>query len=116
MNNRLDVENLQARFKDRPELLETIYKEFNHQVKKDIPEMSSALEISDLDTLRKKAHALKGNAALIGAMLVQELALDIEQASQKGDIEHIRSSWPGLIQEVEITLNELQKFITDQRK
>lgn len=116
MSHRLDIENLQARFEDRPELLEKIYKEFNHQVKKDIPEMSSALEISDLDTFRKKAHALKGNAALIGAMSVQELALDIEQASQKGDIEYIRSSWPGLIQEVEVTLNELEKFITDQRK
>lgn len=114
MKLRLDTENLKARFDGKGELLKKIYHEFLLYVDTVIPEMKTAYEARDLKSLSQKAHTLKGNAALIGAGLVSELAFDVQQASSAGDVQLLTSSLPKLFDEVHLALHELKCFVSDQ--
>jgi len=110
---RLDTEALKARFQDKPELLEKLYHEFSRHIDGALPEMRAAFEIGDLKRLEDMAHSLKGNAALIGAALVSELALGVQQASGAGDTEVLASSLPELFNEAQASLEELKRFVMD---
>jgi len=114
LKSRLDTETLKARFDGKDELLKKIYHEFLHYVDTVIPEMKTAYEGMDLQNLTQKAHTLKGNAALIGAGRVSELAFDVQQASSAGDVQLLTSSLPQLFEEVYLALNELERFVSDQ--
>jgi len=107
----LDVQALTERFNDKPDLLRLIYEEFAGQVEKVMPEIRSAFNKGDLKSLESLAHALKGNAALIGAGQLRDLAYTVEKASASGDTEDLEAILAKLFSEVEKTLDELQKFV-----
>lgn len=50
-----------------------------------VPDMRAALEQQNYETLRKRAHKLKGAAANLGARYVSETAEQIEKAAEKSE-------------------------------
>ncbi|MDZ7759918.1 MAG: Hpt domain-containing protein [Desulfovermiculus sp.] len=113
MKPHVDTETLQARFHGKQELLKKIYHQFSLHVDAVLPEMRTAYEASDLNSLTEMAHTLKGNAALIGASRVSELAFDVQKASSVGDVQLLTSSLPQLFEEVQVVLDELKHFVSD---
>ncbi len=111
MSQRLDAESLKARFQDKPDLLEKLYNEFSRHIDGALPEMRTAFENGDLKRLEDLSHTLKGNAALIGAAVISELALGIQQASGAGDTEVLASSLRELFNEAPASLEELKRFV-----
>jgi len=109
----LDAETLKARFQDKPDLLKKLYHEFSRHVDGALPEMRAAFEAGDLKRLEDLAHTLKGNAALIGATQVSDLALDVQQASVAGDTQVLTSSLPELFNEARASSEELKRFVMD---
>lgn len=114
MKSTLDTEALKARFRDRLELLKIIYDEFSLFVDTALSDMQKAFENGDLQSLAEKAHTLKGNAALIGADRVSELAFDVQEASSAGNVQLLTSSLPQLFEEMQLALEELKHFVSDQ--
>ena len=113
MKPRVDTEALKARFDGKEELLKKIYHEFSLFVETVVPEMKAAYEARDLESLTEKAHTLKGNAALIGAGRVSELAFSVQQASSDGDVQLLTSSLPQLFDEVQQAMEKLKRFVND---
>lgn len=74
----LDIEKLEKQFAGKPNLLDVLKQEFASLQETLLPEMQSAFAEGNLQSLKDLAHTLKGNAALIGAVLVQELSQNIE--------------------------------------
>jgi HPt (histidine-containing phosphotransfer) domain-containing protein len=112
--SRLDTEALQARFQGKRELLRKLFFEFSSFVEAALPRMKAAYDAGDLETLQETAHTLKGNAALIGAGRVSDLALGVQQASANGDIQVLMSSLPELNSEARLALDELKSFVAVQ--
>ena len=112
----VDTETLKSRFYGKQELLEKVYHEFSLYVETALPEMQKAFEAGDLNSLAQKAHTLKGNSALIGAGRVNELAIDIQQASNTGDVHVLTSALPQLFDQVHDALRELKRFMFDQNQ
>lgn len=114
MKPRVDTETLKVQFNGKQELLKKIYHEFSLHVDTVLPEMRTAYEAEDLKTLAEKAHTLKGNAALIGATRVKELALEIQELSSNGNVHSLSWALSQLYDEVQMALQELNSFISDQ--
>lgn len=112
MKPRVDTEALKARFEGKEELLKKIYHEFSLFVETAVPEMKAAYEARDLQSLTEKAHTLKGNAALIGAGRVSELAFEVQQASSDGDMQMLNSNLPQLFDEVQQAMGKLKRFMS----
>jgi len=114
MKPRVDTESLKVQFNGKQELLKKIYHEFSLYVDTVIPEMRTAYEAEDLKTLEEKAHTLKGNAALIGAIRVREMALEIQEASSNGNVQSLSWDLSQLYDEMQMALKELNLFLSAQ--
>lgn len=114
MNAKVDTATLKTKFNGKLELFKKIYDEFSLHIDTVLPEMRTAYEAEDLKTLEEKAHTLKGNAALIGATRVKELALEVQEASSSGNIQSLSGALAQLHDEAQEALQELSAFISDQ--
>ncbi|MEF8942520.1 MAG: Hpt domain-containing protein [Desulfohalobiaceae bacterium] len=114
MNYKVDTATLTVKFNGKFDLLKKIYDEFSLHIDTVIPEMITAYEAEDLKTLEEKAHTLKGNAALIGATRVRELALKVQEASSNGNVQSLSGALSQLYNEAQEALKELDSFISDQ--
>jgi len=114
MEPKVDTETLKIKFNDKPELLRKIHHEFTLHVDSVLPEMRAFYEDGDLKSLSEKAHTLKGNAALIGAIQVRELAREIQEASSNGNVQSLSRALSQLYDEVQVALGELNRFLSDQ--
>lgn len=110
MKPKVDTETLKVKFNGKFELLRRVYNEFSLHVDTALPEMRTAYEDEDLKTLAEKAHTLKGNAALIGASRVSELAREVQEASSSGDVQSLSWALSQLQDEVDEALQELNSF------
>ena len=61
--------------------------------------IENAFEENDIRLLTIKAHALKTSARIIGAEALQKLALEIEEAGKKQDVQFIKANTSKLIEE-----------------
>ncbi|MFP4588030.1 MAG: Hpt domain-containing protein [Desulfohalobiaceae bacterium] len=110
-DGQLDKATLQSKFQGKKSLLEKMLQEFSRSVQEKLPEMRSALDSRDWSALEHMAHTLKGNAALIGANRVVNLAMALEQASVQGDATYLDSWLPALEREAWSALRELRQFV-----
>ncbi|MFO8031547.1 MAG: Hpt domain-containing protein [Desulfohalobiaceae bacterium] len=110
-DGQLDKATLQSKFQGKKSLLEKVLQEFSRSVQEMLPEMRSALDSRDWSALEHMAHTLKGNAALIGANRVVNLALALEQASVQEDAPYLDSWLPELEREAWSALRELRQFV-----
>jgi len=114
MKSRVDTENLKLKFNGKQELLKKVYEEFSLHVETVLPEMQAAYEDQDFEVLKERAHTLKGNAALIGANRVRELASEIQEASSNNSALPLPSTLSQLYEEARVALKELDHFISHQ--
>ena len=59
---------------------------FLSNVPSQVRELKKAVDIGDAQTIRQKAHSLKGASANIGAMALEEIALQVELAGKDNDL------------------------------
>lgn len=114
MPYKVDTEKLKVKFNGKFDLLKKLHHEFSLHIETVFPEMRTAYETEDFKTLAEKAHTLKGNAALIGATRVSELASEVQEASSNGNVQSLSRALPLLCDEAEEALKELNAFISDQ--
>ncbi|MCF8107321.1 MAG: Hpt domain-containing protein [Desulfohalobiaceae bacterium] len=107
----LDLDNLRDRFSGKPRLLSVVKQEFVALRQSVIPEMQSAYEEQNMQALKDLAHTLKGNAALIGALRVNELSGQIETAivdENRGDLKKYLEQLPSIMRQ---TIDYLEWFL-----
>ena len=69
-----------------------------------VPALESAITASDVDTVREKAHRLKGQLATLGARSASDVALRIEIQAKSGEMTYMQSNLDTLV-------NELRRFL-----
>lgn len=81
-----DYEGLYKRVDGDEELLEELVGEFINQTPDIINSIQEAIEKNDLITVERKAHSLKGSSANIGAILLNEIAINMEKQARNKNI------------------------------
>jgi two-component system, sensor histidine kinase and response regulator len=71
-------------------------------------EMRRALDDSDLRTLERSAHTLRGAASNLGAVAVSEAALELEKRAGTKDLESANEQFRALQKEIERLFSELE--------
>lgn len=66
-----------------------------------IEQLREAVKNKETDTLRKVAHSIKGSAANLGIVQVQQTAYDIEKYGNEENIDEAAQSVEKLISEIE---------------
>jgi len=74
-----------------------------------LQEIKEAFQEGDLERLRRAAHSLKSNAAMMGAIKLSETSKKIEMAAQEGDLEKIA----GLIPELERDFANVKPYLEE---
>lgn len=72
---------------------------------RDLSELGQAIEKKDLDSLRHKAHSMRGSALNLSAKEFARLAGLCEMAGRDGDLESARATLPLLNEEAETLLS-----------
>ncbi|MBU1195246.1 MAG: response regulator [Proteobacteria bacterium] len=73
-----DREKLSERFGNDQELIEAVLEAFFLEAPELIDHIQTAVQNNDIETVRLKAHALKGSSANINAELLRQAALELE--------------------------------------
>ena len=82
-----DESVLFGRFDGDEEVINTVLQVFNEDAPNQIRLLKEALDAEDADAIRSQAHSLKSAAGNVGALALQELSLQAEDAGEKGDLE-----------------------------
>jgi PAS domain S-box-containing protein len=82
----LDRPALHARYPDNPGLVEDLATLFRSTTESSLAKLRSATEQGDVKSCRKEAHALKGAAASVRAMAIQEGAARLEACLDHDDL------------------------------
>lgn len=85
-----DREALLERLMGDQELAEAILCSFIQETPRQIHSLRSALEQGDAQAVRRWAHTIKGAAGNVGAMLLREKALCLEEEAKAGALEKAR--------------------------
>jgi HPt (histidine-containing phosphotransfer) domain-containing protein len=104
----LDVEKLEKQFSGKPRLLDVMKQEFASLQETLLPELQNAYAQGNLQSLKDLAHTLKGNAALIGAVEVQELARTIEIAARDANRDDLQAKTEQLPASFQQALEQLE--------
>jgi HPt (histidine-containing phosphotransfer) domain-containing protein len=65
------------------EIIELFIEDTPHQ----ISELKKAIENNDASMVHQKAHSLKGSSAQVSALSMQEIAFQMEQAGEAGNVD-----------------------------
>ncbi len=72
----------------------------------------NAYRSADPGTVRRAAHTLKGSLRYLGVQFAAHLALELEQASQRGDLEAIAKLLPRLEEQVRPLLPKIRQYLS----
>lgn len=81
---------------DDADLLEALYAEYFNTVMEKVGELQAAIPAGDFEALRRIAHALKGNAAMVGDTAINQHALAFEMGAKSADIETCKTEFTQL--------------------
>lgn len=74
-----------------------------------LQEILHGVEEGELGKVQKLAHALRGGASQLGAVVVGGLCQDLEDAARQGDGGRCRSLWESLASEYRLAAVELRR-------
>ena len=97
----LDRETLVERLFGDPDLVAEILDVFRDDVPSKLTGLRDALAQSDVETVTRLAHTVKGAAANVCAEALREVAMQVEHASREGDLERAASMLDALDAEFE---------------
>lgn len=96
------------------EILISTLKEFHRNIETDAAKMDkhymNAENDEELNLLRIEVHALKGAALLIGAEMLSDGALEVEQAAKDKDLYTLRERYPYMINYYRSFIEKLEPF------
>ncbi len=87
----IDMEDTMERLGGDRELLNELFQVFIEEAPLKIADLELALKKEDYELAMKRAHALKGSSAAIGAFLSRDLCFELEKASRAKDLEQMRN-------------------------
>jgi len=88
-------------------LANEILVEFMEDVPRKIAALKEALDKNSASSVQREAHTLKGASANIGAVVLQEMAFQIEVAGEAGDL--VKAS--SLVSKLDEQLKILSKLV-----
>ena len=97
-----------------PESFVSAVKLFHGSIKKKADEIQGFFENEDINNYTIWVHALKSSARIIGIAELSEKARRMEEAGNKGDIEAIKETTPGLLSDYRSYLDILSRISEDK--
>ena len=86
--------------------MEEIINVFLDDAPRQIAGLKNAMELKDCDLVKKHAHTFKGAAGSVRATLLQQLAIDLEEACKNNELEKVVE----LIETIEIKFSDFVKL------
>ena len=80
------------------ELIRTVATTFLTDMEDQIDQLRSQLEHSNLEDCQAHAHKIKGAAANVGGLALSQIAMELEQASQRRNLNQVENQFPLLQQ------------------
>ncbi|SLM28310.1 putative Histidine kinase [Desulfamplus magnetovallimortis] len=105
----ISIENGLSRVSGNKKLYVTILGKFLRDFDNSVQQIQDALDISDLTLAQRLAHTLKGVAANIGALDIQESAGSVEHAIKNGELAAISSLLETLASDLSVAIDGLKK-------
>ncbi len=96
-----DRNTLVERLMGDEELADGVLSIFLEDAPKQIAGLKEALEKGDAPVLHRRAHTIKGAAANVSALMLQEVALRMERLGEEGDLEGAAALLPALEEALE---------------
>ena len=93
----LDLESTMKRLKGDKEFLDMLLQVFLDDLPKKLGDLERAFGTSNIDTVLRAAHSLKGACATIGAEALRQTALELETAARNGDLRAARDAYAPLV-------------------
>ncbi|MBR3525065.1 MAG: response regulator, partial [Lachnospiraceae bacterium] len=92
----IDYEAAISRCMEDDILIEAL-KDFRLSAQHGPDEIERFMESGDIENYTIRVHGLKSSAAVVGAMVLSELAAELERCGKEGDTERIRKETPKLV-------------------
>lgn len=83
---------------------------FNEEGEKLIKAMSSAMEDRNMDLIKEAAHSMKSMSGNVGAMLLSELADQMQIASANADAVKVEEIWPQVRDQYSLAVDVLNNI------
>ncbi|MCP4645477.1 MAG: response regulator [bacterium] len=103
----LDEERLLNATGGRPKTLQRITGVFLDNVPAEVEQLRLAVEAGDAKETRRLAHAIKGTAATIGGLRVNQIAFRVEALAEKGDVQEAATVFQALLPEFDRLIEAL---------
>lgn len=75
--------------------------------------LNEYLASENMSDYKVRVHALKSNSRLVGAVMVSELALQLEEASRDGKLEFVREHHDELMQKLALTKKYIHQYLKE---
>ncbi len=92
----LDWAGFLNRVMEDEDLAKDIFKEFLNETPKRIDNIQKGIDCDDIQATKREAHTLKGSSANVGAVVLQDIAYQIESAASDKDLKQAASIIPML--------------------
>jgi len=106
-----DRQDVLKRVMDDEELLLTVVEIFLDDIPNNTASLEQAIAVKDYPLIKRVAHGIKGSAANLSCMQLQELALQVENAAKAENIAKIVSVFSDLSQVNKQLTEHLQKYL-----
>ena len=83
------------------EIYDELMELFIDNAETQMEQLKSAVENNEIDSIERLAHSIKGAAANLGVMIVQETANDLEQIGREKNIDAVDEKYEQLVHEMD---------------
>lgn len=109
--NRQTIEQLKIVMgEDAPAVIGDLIQTMQEEGAKQLAAIKTGIAEKDLESVRVKAHALKGSAGNIGADKLSETSSEMEILAQEGDLTGVQTLFEQLIQDFKEAMDALQRL------
>lgn len=108
----VDREALLQRMDGDEELVLQLWRLFLQNTPALLRQLEQALQQEDCELLRTRAHALKGEAGNVGAVLCKDAARSLEEAASRCDIASVRKQIPAVRDEATKAMDQLRDLLS----
>lgn len=109
----LSIRNALTRFNGNVQVYQDFLREFLDALPTRIDELQVAYSSSDFDLLSSRAHNLKGVAGSLGVMQLSNLALKLDQQSNREDLQLIQKTLSEIEENTAILQGEAMKALSN---
>ncbi len=108
-----DKNKLKKMFKNKSDKIKKIYNSFLEETPKEIDELKIAIENKKFEVIVLLAHTIKGSSSNVGAVSLQNISYEMEQAGKEENIALLTTKLPILENEFESLKIEIVKEVME---